>query len=126
MGIVGVDTNLSQDYISKYDKGEQKTIWKIAVLSAHAFAHIGSKITDQTKAVEGMLEVVKFGLRGFENFKDKDGKDVQFTTETKELYSRTYNLVSNNIINIIPIDIIIELGGRILEITKLTEQEIKN
>lgn len=124
--ITGIDTGLAQDYISKYDNSEPKTIWKVGVLSARAFAYVGSKISDPTKSLEGMIEIVRFGLRGIENFKDKDGKDVKFTTQSKDIYSQTFNIVSDNIISLIPVDIIIELGGKILEITKLSEQEIKN
>lgn len=124
--ITGIDTGLAQDYISKFDNSEPKTVWKIGVLSAHAFAYVGSKISDPTKSLDGMIEIVRFGLHGFENFKDKEGKDVKFTTQNKELHSQTFNIVSDNIISIIPVDIIIELGGKILEITKLSEQVIKN
>ena len=122
----GIDTSLSKDYISKFDTGEAKTTWKLGVLSAYAFAYVGSKISDPTQSINGMIEVVRFGLLGFDNFKDAKGNNVEFTTQRKELHSRSFSIVSDNIINIIPVDIIIELGGRILEMTKLSEQEIKN
>lgn len=124
--ITGIDTGLAQDYVSKFDNSEPKTIWKIGVLSAQVFAYVGSKISDSAKSIEGMIEIVRFGLKGFENFKDKDGNDVKFTTQSKDVYSGTFHIVSDNIISFIPIDIIIELGGKILEITKLSEQVIKN
>lgn len=124
--ITGIDTRLAQDFVSKFDSGEPKTVWKIGVLSSYAFARIGSKIADQSKALEGMIEIVKFGLKGFDNLKDKDGKDVQFITEDTELHSRTSRVVSDSIMDIIPVDVIIELGGKILEITRLSEQVIKN
>ena len=124
--ITGIDTGLAQDYISKFDTSEPKTIWKIGVLSAHAFAYVGSKISDPTKSIEGMIEIVRFGLLGFSDFKTKDGTDVKFTTQNKDIYSSSQRIVSDNIISLIPVDIIIELGGKILEITKLSEQVIKN
>jgi len=124
--IQGIDTSLTKDYISKYDSSEPKTVWKIGILSAHAFAYVGSKISDPTKSIDGMIEIVRFGLLGFDNFKDKDGNDVKFQTQSKDLGQHSYYLIADNIICIIPIDIIIELGGKILEMTKLSEQEIKN
>ena len=124
--ITGIDTSLSKDYISKFDDGEQKTIWKLGVLSAYAFAYVGSKISDPAKSLDGMIEVVRFGLLGFDNFKDAKGNNVEFITQRKDVSSRTFTIVSESIISIIPIDIIIELGGKILEMTKLSEQEIKN
>jgi hypothetical protein len=123
--ITGIDTGLSQDFLSKYD-AEPKTIWKIGVLSAYAFAYVGSRLSDQTKSIEGMIDVVKFGLLGFENFKDKSGKEIRFETEEKAIGSHSFRIVTDKVISAIPIDILIELGGKILEITKLTEQEIKN
>ncbi len=124
--ITGIDTGLAQDYISKFDGSEPKTVWKVGVLSAHAFAYVGSKISDPTKSLDGMIEIVRFGLLGFDNFKDKDDNDVKFTTQSKDIHSSSYRVVSDNIISLIPIDIIIELGGKILEITKLSEVIIKN
>ena len=124
--IIGIDTSLSKDFISRYDNSEPKTVWKIGVLSAHAFAYVGSKISDPTKSLEGMIEVVRFGLLGFDNFKDAKGNLVPFDTVSKSIGQHNYNVVTDKIIAIMPIDIIIELGGRILEMTKLTEQEIKN
>lgn len=124
--ISGIDTSLSKDYISKFDTEEQKTVWKLGVLSAYAFAYVGSKISDPTQSINGMIEVVKFGLIGFEGFKDIKGNIIAFATQTKSIGQRNFNIVKDDIINIMPIDLIIELGGKILEMTKLTEQEIKN
>jgi hypothetical protein len=123
--IPGIDTGLTQDYVSKYDSSEPKTVWKIGVLSAHAFAYVGSRLSDPTKALDGMIEVVRFGLRGFSNF-NKNGKEIQFQAQERTISSRDYQLVSDSIIEMIPVDVIIELGGKILEITKLSEQVIKN
>jgi len=124
--ISGIDTSLSQDYVSKYDSGETKTIWKLGVLSAHAFSYVSSKIVDPSKSIDGMIEVVRFGLRGFDNFKDAKGNLVPFETQIKGIGSHNYDIVKDKIIEIMPIDLIIELGGKILEMTKLTDEEIKN
>lgn len=124
--ITGIDTGLAQDYVSKYDNSDPKTNWKIGVLSSRVFAYVGSQISDPSKSIDGMIEIVRFGLKGFDNFKDKDGNDVKFTTQSKEIYTSSYRVVSDDIISIIPIDLVIELGGKILEITKLSEKVVKN
>lgn len=115
--ITGIDRNLTKDYTSKFDSSEPKTIWKLGVLSAREFASVGEKISDPAKSIDGMIEVVRYGLKGFENFSDKNGKP---------LAQESGKLVSESVLNMIPVDVIIELGGKILEMTKLTEQEIKN
>jgi hypothetical protein len=124
--ITGIDTSLSQDYISKFDTTEPKTTWKLGALSAYAFAYVGSKIADPTQSINGMIEVVRFGLLGFDNFKDSKGALVPFETQPKSTGSHDYQIVKDKIISIMPVDLIIELGGKILELTKLSEQEIKN
>jgi len=124
--ITGIDVRLSQKYISKYDTSEPKTTWHLGVLSVHIFAYLGEKMLDSAKSMESMIDIVSFGLKGFENFKDKDGKDVEFTTKNTNICGKAYQVVSDNIISIIPVDIIVELGSKILEITKLSESQIKN
>lgn len=115
--ITGIDRNLTKEYTSKYDTGDPKTIWKLSVLSAREFALISEKISDQAKAIDGMIEVVRYGLKGVENFADNNGKIIALEQG---------KLVPESVLNIIPVDVIIELGGKILELTKLSEQEIKN
>lgn len=124
--ITGIDTSLSQDYISKYDAGEPKTIWKIGVLSAHAFAYVGQKMSDQTKSLDGLIEVVRFGLLGFENFTNAAGQPIAYKTTHKDVGNRGYNLVADEVISLMPSSIVIELGAKILEISTLSEQIIKN
>jgi hypothetical protein len=124
--ISGIDIGLSKDYISKFDTGEIKTVWKLGVLSAYAFAYVGSKISDPSKSIEGMIEVVRFGLLGFDNFKDSKGAMIPFATQVKSIGQRNFNIVKDDIINIMPIDLVIELGGKILEMTKLSEEAEKN
>ena len=126
MSIQGIDTSFSQDYISKFDQTEPRTVWKLGVLSAHVFAYVGSKISDPTQSINGMIEVVRFGLLGFDNFKDSKGNLVPFETQPKSIGQHDYQIVKDKIIDIMPIDLIIELGGKILELTKLSEQAIKN
>jgi hypothetical protein len=98
----------------------------LGVLSSYAYAHVGSKISDPAQSLNGLIEVVRFALLGFDNFKDKQGNMVLFATQIKSIGQRNFNILKDDIANIIPIDLIIELGGKILEMTKLTEQEIKN
>ena len=124
--IQGIDTSFSIDYVSRFDTTEPKTTWKLGVLSAHAFAYVGSKIADPTQSINGMIEVVRFGLLGFDNFKDSKGVSIAFETQPKSIGQHDYQIVKDKIISIMPIDLIIELGGKILELTKLSEQEIKN
>ena len=124
--ITGVDAGVALDFVSKYDNAEPKTIWKLSILSAYAYSRVSSKMTDAAKYLEGMIDVVRFGLSGFDNFKNKNGDIIKFDTQPYEISSQTYRVITNSIINQIPIDVIVELATKILDMTKLTEQEIKN
>ncbi|MDD5355942.1 MAG: hypothetical protein PHY56_05370, partial [Candidatus Omnitrophica bacterium] len=71
--ISGISLSETRDYISTADTGEPKTIWKLGVLDAEVFASLGELANNPLKM---MLEIVRFGLRGFEGFKDSQGNDV--------------------------------------------------
>ena len=124
MGITGINLTLTVDYVSKLDKSENKTIWKLGVLNSEAYAFVSEKVA--TKTLKAMLDVVRFGLKGFENFKDSDGKDIKFDSVSFPLGDYNYNIVANNIIKIIPMEVIIELGAEILKLSRLSEAEVKN
>jgi hypothetical protein len=123
MGIIGISLSETKDFISSADTSEPKTIFKLGVLDAEVFASLGELANNPLKM---MLEIVKYGLRGFSNFNDAGGNPVQFRTVAKQVGPTTYQVVADSIIKIIPSQIINEMGAEILQMSKLTEQETKN
>jgi len=124
--ITGINLNETQEFISKYDTAEQKTIWKIGPLSSGISAHIGSIFAKDPSSIDGFIKAVKFGLKGAENFKNASGEDIVIDKVNKSVAETKYQIVANNVIEIIPFEIIIELGTAILNSSKLSEQETKN
>lgn len=122
----GIDTGIARDYISKHDKDVTKTVWKLGILSPHAFAYVSSKVAEPSKAVEGMIEVVRFGLLGFDNFVNAQGVAIEFHTKSKPMGQHNYNVVADDIIDVLPIKLIMELSEQILEKSNLSEQVRKN
>lgn len=120
--ISGIDLNQTADFISKFDKGDQKTIWKIGVLSSP----ILSFCTGRENAMDVMIEVVRFGVKGIENFRNKQGVVVPFLTVVKYVNGRSCNVVHDDIMDIIPLKVIGDIGAKILEISSLTDDETKN
>jgi len=121
--ITGISLLETEDFVSIFDKGDPKTVWKISVLNADIFSYVGSKAD---KSMDALIEVVRFGLKGFENFKDKFGNDIKFDTVNKSLGGVDYKIVDPHIVNMIPVDVVTELGGRILRNSKLQPDESKN
>ena len=72
------------------------------------------------------LEFVRFGLKGFKNFKDKKGDDIQFKTTKRTLANTEYEVVSDDTIKLIPRFAITELAQKIAEENKLTGPQRKN
>lgn len=120
--ITGINLSETKDYVSQYDKSESKTIWKLGVLNAEIFMSLG--VDKNTLKI--VFEVVRFGLKGFENFKDSVGNDIKFSTISQVYGMSNYQVVAENIMKIIPPEIITELGVEILKISKLKDDEIKN
>jgi len=124
MGIVGISLSETKDFVSSHDKGEPKTIWKVSVLDSEVFASLGEHSNNPLKM---MLEIVRFGLKGFENFTDAAGNKLNFNTVVRSLGGpHTYKVVADSIIKIIPSQIINEIGAEILRLSQLNEEETKN
>lgn len=123
MGIKGISLSEVKDFVSQYDKEEPKTIWKLGVLDSDVFDLIGGRTDNQLST---MTDVVRFGLKGFENFKDAQGNEIKFSTTTRVLGITNYKVVSDSLIKIIPPEVKYELANEIISSSRLNEEEIKN
>ncbi len=120
--ITGISLSETKDFVSQYDKGEQKTIWKLGVLDSEIFDLLG----EDKNPLRLMSDAVRFGLKGFDNFKDANGNIIKFDTVNRAVGQYSYKIVSDNIMKIIPPQIKTELGTEILKMSKLNEEEVKN
>lgn len=112
--ITGINLNETKDYVCKVDK-DNPTTWKLGALTSRKLSEITTRTTE---IIERMLQIVRFGLRGWVNFKIDD-KEAEFKTEAD-------GGLSSDILDIIPLDIIVELGTELLKLNKLSSKEIKN
>ena len=112
------------------------TVWLIGPISSLAkiaiFSSFGSNLTQENKGELGKispllfnLELVRFGLKGFRNFK-LNGKDVEFKTEKRTIYNKTILAVSDELLEIIPLTALNAIGTKILEEQEITKEERKN
>ena len=72
------------------------------------------------------FEFVKFGLKGFKNFKDAKGSEIVCKTEKKTVGNTEYDVVSDETLKVIPRAAITELAVKIAEENLLAEEEEKN
>lgn len=123
MGIVGIRLSETKDYFSEYDKIEPKTKWILGPVDAEVFSSLGE---GSRNILRTAFDAVRFGLKGFENFKDEHGNIVKFSTSSVVFGSRNCKVISDDIMKIMPPEIITELGLEIMKLSRLSEEEIKN
>ncbi len=140
MAIQSIDLGHTQEYTSKYDEGDDPTIWILGTLDtrirtmiediawqyeANPNAPGDAKASASFNLGKSQTEFVQFGLRGFRNFK-AGTRDVAFKTEQKVVNGMTYTVVADELIKIIPGQVMKELAEKIKEINRVDEDERKN
>jgi hypothetical protein len=141
--ITGINIADTKDHISKYDPDKEKaTIWKIGILDSILVSKIQNVVTTyeaepgnprniRAKATvnikEQALEIVRFGLKGFENFlHPQTNEPIKFDFVSISRFGKNYNVVSDEILKIIPSKVLEELAEEISKESGLTEPERKN
>jgi hypothetical protein len=124
--ISGIDLNETIDFVSQFDKGEPKTIFKISPITAKVRAKIGRVIgTDGAGALDGMVDAFRFGVKGITNLSIKN-VPVQFEVERVNIDNQMFNAVANKVVDILPMKVISEVGAKVLTISTMSEEEEKN
>lgn len=140
MALRAIDIHETRDYVSKYDKEEPKTIFRLGVLDSRIRAELEDEATsfevssrkgrDRAKTTMGLnrrdIEVVQFGLKGMENFLDAKGHSVKFETISLAKQGKNYMVPAPQILRILPFLVIKELAEEILQDNRLSEEEEKN
>ena len=113
------------------------TVWQLGVLDSRISGQLSDKATrfrgnpDYPEDVameispnDKAYRVVQMGLKGFRNFKDDDGNDVEFKTLAQATHSGSINVVINAILERLPAAIIRELSGVIERRNTVTDEEL--
>ena len=141
--ITGININESKKYISKLDPDKTNpTTFQVGVLDVF----IRSDIDDQTttfeisssknpndkaqaniNAAKRNIVIVRFGLRGFDNFMDpQTNKPAPFDTVSVSINKVNYTAVSDRILKMMPKQLIDELAEVIINENQLSGDEAKN
>lgn len=121
--ISGVDLSRTEEFISTLDQGEVKTLWRLAALDT---VLLSAAMAGEGRTTESMLALTRFGLKGFEHFQDAEGKEIRWETQSVVMGSKTYHVVADKILKQIPLPVVVEMGTRILSLSVLQKDEIKN
>jgi hypothetical protein len=127
------------DYVCKDDKGlpkEEQTTWKIGVLDSLTMADVsqmdvsfdpGSKEQCVRANIAGReLDYVRYGLKGWDNFKKANGEDIKPRFNTISKGGRPAQVLHDDCLRQIPPKIIRELSEVILNENGLSESGEKN
>ena len=127
----------TKEYVLKSDK-KNPTIWLIGALDSITKARIISSFgkieikEGQPVYSQGEIDlalnnfsIVKYGLKGFKNFKSGD-KEVEFKTEKIKVFNQEIEAVSDDILKIIPLFAITELANVIWGENQVSEELAKN
>jgi len=127
----------TKEHVVKSDK-ENPTIWLIGPLDSITKAKIISSFgkieikDNQPVYVQGEADlalnnfsIVKYGLKGFKNFK-LDDKEIEFKTEKIKVFGTEIEAVSDEVLKVIPLFVINELSNVIWGENQVSAELIKN
>lgn len=140
--LTGINIFESKPYTSKLDKDTASpTVFQLGLLDSNLRAFIEDQTTSfefssknpkeaaraNINAAKRNLMVVRFGVKGLENFIDpRDGKPVKFDTVSVPVNGRSCRAMTEEIVSMFPKPLIDELAEVILAENVLSEDEAKN
>ncbi len=142
MALVGLTKAATVKYESQYDPqrgNEGATVFQLGTLDCFVAAYLqdnmaeftpdlsdASGVRTVTKINQSRIDVVRFGLKGWENFKDQDGNDIAFRTVKKSLMGREYQVVPDELLAMLDPKVVTELAIKIRRANTVSEEEEKN
>lgn len=135
MALVGLSMGGTEVYESKLDpaKGtEHATKFTLGTLDVFITGIITDKAVSFKQTAEGeaagiefnnaivSIEAVRFGLKGWSNFKDLQGNDIPFKTSKRNVHGRDYVVVSDESLKALDLDLVKELAERLRKMNTVT------
>lgn len=131
--LTGLSKVESYEYVSKLDKAdrdEDKTYFKLGALDVNVRTMIGDNAISYRDSGETFVphnasravEAVRYGLRGWRNFRDKDKRDLPFNVVTRIVAGVAYEVPDDTTIGCLPPWLLSELGDEIWRKNTFTEE----
>lgn len=137
MAYKAIHPNETFEYISPNDPDKDNpTAWILGTLDSYTLSKLRDIIVtssmqnkEQTNPLRlgtFMREIVKFGLKGWKNFLDSEGKEIEYHQDVINSWGRSYQVVSEKLLDLISQDVLAELSDAIYKGNQLTQEERKN
>lgn len=140
--IYAIDSTATLEYSLQEDKGEERTVFLIAVVDPITRAHIEDLYLkwsiNRGAGADGPatasfdknkldLDIVRFGLRGWRNFRKRDGSEVEFKTVSKGIQGLgPRSVISDECLRLFAPEWISELADAIRKAQRLDAEQEKN
>lgn len=141
--IIGLNLDQTIEFISKHDpdKGKEDgtpTVFTLNTLDSRVMGHLrdlSTKMAINPKAsadddVETTIamndvnfQVVQFGLGGITPFQDENSNDIPFKTVKRNLRGKSYEIVSEVVVNRLPLKVLAELSDELRKLNNLGDDE---
>lgn len=137
------------------DKGnptDDATVWEIGAVDSYVEAHATSKASKVSlkegvnpEDLKGMaeaeqqsnvdynvdvytmaIEICRVCIKGWSNFKDHEGNEIEFKTKKTQIKGKMYEAVDSDTLAMIPKDVLVELYIEINKLSNLSEKQVKN
>jgi hypothetical protein len=121
--VKGINLEMTEDYRCDLDTDNPQTVWKISAVDSIA---VSISLAGNGRTAEEMMNLVRFGLKGVEHFRNAQGQEISFATEQITVQGETYAVAARRILKVIPLPYILKIGTRILELSSLSGEQEKN
>ena len=141
MAIKGLNLAATRQFLSKFDDGDDPTVWEIGVLDSRTVGVIRDKAlgikVDQSN-LDGNVETsikqhemnfnfVQFGVKGYSNLQDHSGTVLPYKTVKFQVGGgKAYKILDPEVLKVIPSAVIDELANEVLKDNEFTEVDEKN
>lgn len=106
----------------EYSPYNDETVFTVRPLSAFEY----SAVLAIQSIVPASVEACRYGIENVRGYLDEDDHPIQCTHETAEVWGRVMRVCSDEFLNTLPIEAIMRIANRIIEISRLSGTERKN
>lgn len=135
MALTGMSMAATRRYVSERDPAKgttDATNFILGTIDVFVMAALGdSMLAFDENGVRSIrlnaqrIELVRFGLKGWEKFKDANGNDLAFKTTTRNVLGREYTVAHDDVIAQLDLALIAELANEISKDNNLLEATAK-
>lgn len=138
MALVGLHLEATREYQSVSDPARGKddaTVFILGTLpsrldgkirdDSYEWVQAGDGAVAHVKSRDAKAKRVKYGLKGWRNFRGTDGNEIKFETQEEHFGGRTIQVVAPQCMDVIPLEIMSELADEIVKVNTLGTDDAK-